>query len=406
MKFQNVAESFNYYRAQSVEAMQQRAQQIKAEIDTNPEADIDSLNIELKGIAQAKANAESRSEARKALKLFESSDQAGKTFERDTVLESPEYRSAFLKTMLNQKLNDVETRAFNVATETRADAYNTTSNSGAVLPTTTLNEVLKKARAMGGLLGECRSFAMPTGISIPIATPSGKAAWHVESAAVDSENVSIAPVTFGGYELMKVFSISEKVRRMSIGAFESYLIDELNDCIMETLDYAIVNGSGSGQATGLESGITWATTGDNANAIEVAAAKDIAYENVVAALALLKRGYSDGAKFAMSNSTLYRVFYGMVDSNKRPIFIADAQGDTVGRILGKDIIIDDNIADDVVYLGNFSKYYGVNLPEGITIESSRESSFKRGVIDYRAMAIADAKPLIAEAFVKLYKATA
>lgn len=406
MLFQTVAEAFNYYRTQSIEVMQQRAQAISAEIDSNADADITALNIELKGIKQAKENAETRSEARKALKLFESSDQAGKTFERDTVLESPEYRSAFLKTMLNQKLSDIEARAFNVAAEMRADAFNTSSNSGAVMPTQMLNEILKKARTQGGILGECRAFAMPTGISIPIATPSGKAAWHVEAAAVDSENVSISPVTFGGYELMKVFSISEKVRRMSIGAFESYLIQELNDCVMETLDYAIVNGSGSGQATGLETGITWATSGDNKNAIEVAAANDIGYKDVIAALALLKRGYSDGAKFAMNNKTLYNTFYGMLDNNKRPIFIADAQGDTVGRILGRGIIIDDNIADDVVYLGNFSRYYGYNLPEGITIESSRESSFKRGVIDYRAMAIADAKPLITEAFVKLYKAAA
>ena len=46
------------------------------------------------------------------------------------------------------------------------------------------------------------------------------------------------------------------------------------------------------------------------------------------------------------------------------------------------------------------------MPEGITIEASRESSFKKGVIDYRALAIADCKPIVSEAFVKLSKATA
>lgn len=403
MKFQNVAEAFNYYRTQSVEAMQQRAQQIKAEIDTNAEADIDALNIELKGIAQAKANAESRSEARKALKLFEGSGEAGKTFERDTVLESPEYRSAFLKTMLNQRLNDAETRAFNMAVEMRNDAYNTTSNSGAVLPSTMLNEILKKARTQGGLLGECRAFNVPTGISIPIATPSTKAAWHTEAAAVDSENVTLNSVTFSGFELLKVFSISEKVRRMSISAFEAYLSDELRDSVMETLNYSIVNGSGSGEATGLENGITWATTGTGKNTVEVAAATDLTYGDVIKVVAMLKRGYAQGAKWAMNNATLYNYFYTLADDTGRPLFIADLKNESIGKILGYDIVIDDNIVDGVAYLGNFSKYYGFNLPEGITIESSRESSFKRGVIDYRAMAIADAKPLIAEAFVKLNK---
>ena len=46
------------------------------------------------------------------------------------------------------------------------------------------------------------------------------------------------------------------------------------------------------------------------------------------------------------------------------------------------------------------------MPEGIVIEASRESSFKKGVIDYRALAIADSKPIVADAFVKLSKATA
>ena len=48
-------------------------------------------------------------------------------------------------------------------------------------------------------------------------------------------------------------------------------------------------------------------------------------------------------------------------------------------------------------------YLGYNLPEGIVIESSRESSFKKGVVDYRAMAIADCKPIVTEAFVRLHK---
>ena len=54
-------------------------------------------------------------------------------------------------------------------------------------------------------------------------------------------------------------------------------------------------------------------------------------------------------------------------------------------------------------LGNYGKYLGYNMPEGIVIETSRESSFRKGLIDYRALAIADCKPLVGEAFVKLYK---
>ena len=65
-------------------------------------------------------------------------------------------------------------------------------------------------------------------------------------------------------------------------------------------------------------------------------------------------------------------------------------------------MIDDYLADDTVIFGNFN-YMAYNLPSGIVIETSRESSFKNGLIDYRAMAIADCKPILKEAFVKLVK---
>ena len=203
---------------------------------------------------------------------------------------------------------------------------------------------------------------------------------------------------------MKVFSISEKVRRMSIDAFESYLVDELTACVMELLDYALINGDGDGEGTGLETGVTWVkTAGATKNEVEVAAATDLEYSDIVSVVSLLKRGYAAGAKWAMNNKTLYTYFYGLVDNTGRPLFIADPKNESIGKILGFDVVIDDNIADGKAYLGNYAKYLGYNLPEGIVIESSRESSFKKGVIDYRAMAVADCKPLVADAFVRLHK---
>ena len=414
MKFSTVAEAFNFYRTKTVDEMETRAKAIGAEIDSNADADVEALNIELKGIKEARDDAESRSAVKKTLSFFDGMDTKPqkKTFDAETVLDTEEYRSAFFKTMLGRELDETEKRAFDVAmsvAERRSDAYNVASNSAAVLPTQTLNEVIKKARTMGGILGECRAFNIPTKVSIPVGTPSTKAAWHTEAAAVESENVTVAAISFDGYELMKVFSISAKVRRMSVSAFESYIVDELTACIMETLDYAIINGSGSGEGTGLESGITWRTSasGNNAkNHHQIAKTASFEYSDIIAFVALLKRGYAAGAKMAMNNSTLYNVFYTMSDNNERPLFIADLQNDTVGKVLGFPVVIDDNIADDTVYLGNFSKYMGFNMPEGIVVESSRESSFKKGVIDYRAMAIADCKPIVEEAFVKLSKATA
>lgn len=138
--------------------------------------------------------------------------------------------------------------------------------------------------------------------------------------------------------------------------------------------------------------------------IQVAKTKDISYADVVKTVALLKRGYSNGAKWAMNNATLYTSFYGMVDSTGRPIFIADPKSESIGKILGHEVIIDDSMPDGTAILGNYAQYMGYNMPEGIAIEVSRESSFRKGLIDYRALAIADCKPIVKEAFVKLCRA--
>lgn len=409
MKFKTIAEAFNFYRNSTIADIEKRATEIGSIIDTDSTADIATLNIELEGLRQAKINVEERSQNPgkdfNPITGMNFNNNQNKVPEGD-VFASQEYRSAFFKTMLGQKLTDVENKTFNrameiVDAEKRADAFSTTTNSAAVLPTQTLNEVISKARTIGGLISNCRNFNVPTNLSIPIGTPSSKAKWHTEGTAVESEEPTTANVSFAGYEIVKIFSLSAAAKKMTISAFEAYITDELTNCVMECIADALVNGTGSAQGTGVLTGITWNVS----NSFTYTKAGSPSYNDFTKMLGMLKRGYAAGAKWAMSNATLYNQVYNLVDSTGRPLFIADVQNQGIGYILGKEIVIDDNIADDVVLLGNFN-YMGYNLPQGIIIETSRDSSFKSGLIDYRAMAIADTKPLVTEAFVKLSRATA
>lgn len=399
MKFNTVAEAFNYYRTQSVEAMEARAQAIAKEIDTDPKADVEALNVELRGIKEAKENGELRSQV---LTKVGGVDMGGQAKEVEDHAATAEYRSAFFKKLLGRELTASEVRAWDkVQVEHRSDNYSTTSEVAAVLPTSTLNQIITKARTIGGLLAECRAFAMPAKVRIPVATPLSNAAWNAEGTPVESGEVSVTYVDFASNEIIKVLSISASVKKMSIDAFESYLVDELTANVLGTIAYAVVKGDGSTiPAKGIDS-ITWVLGTNLVN--NSGTSKALKYEDIVAAIGLLKRGYAQGAKFAMNNKTLYSEIYSLVDGNKRPIFVQDAQTDKVGKLLGFEVVIDDNIDDDVIYFGNF-KYMGYNLVDGITVEASTQSSFKSGRIDYRGMAIADAKPIVEEAFVKVAKA--
>ena len=403
MNFKTIAEAFNYYRNYSIEDMEKRAQEIKGTIETDPNVDIKSLNIELTGLAQAKENAQEKeagtdTEARSFTPITGATFKDGASAEAVTgdVYASKEYRSAFYKSLMGKELNQAEKNAMNRAMELekRNDAYTTSGNTPVIIPTATLNEVVKKARTMGGLIAEVRAFNVPSKISVPVATPASKAVWNTEGADVATEQPTIAQVTFDANEIIKVFSISAKVKTMSIDAFESYLTEELTNCVMECLADGIVNGTGTGQGTGIETGITW---NEGTNLVTTTA---LTFDNITTVISRLKRGYSKGAKFAMNNATLYNKIYGLMDGNKRPVFVQNAQDDSVGKILGFEVVVDDNIKDNEIFFGNF-QYYGYNMPNGIAVESSTQSSFKSGKVDYRGMAIADCKPIVDEAFIKL-----
>lgn len=401
--FNTVQEAFNHYRNASLEDIETRAREIKGQIDTDPDTNVTKLNVEIEGLNQAKANIKDKenqqveqnnTEQRSYNPITGAQLRGQQEINKDNVFGSNEYRSAFFKTMLGQDLSSIEQRAFNTAQEIeqRAEGFASSNNSQAVLPETTLNEIITKARKQGGLIGHVRNFNIPTKIKIPIGTPTSKANWHTEGALVEAEHPDTVSIQFDGNEILKVFSISVKAQTMSIQAFESYLVQELTQTVVETIDHALVNGTGVEQGQGILTGITW----DDTNSVDLTGK----YTDFTKALGLLKRGYSAGAKFAMSNATLYNQVYGVMDANERPIFNHDAQREDVGHIFGKEVVIDDNIEDGTILLGNF-QYAGFNLPQGIALEKSTESSFRSGLIDFRCMAVADCKPLVDEAFVKL-----
>lgn len=397
MKFKTVAEAFNYWNQKTLQEIETRAAEIKGQIETDPAVDVTSLNIEIAGLQQAKTNIQDKEGGAMQQRGF--NPITGMSFETRAseaaltgdVYESAEYRSAFFKSLLGQELTQAEQAAFTRAQgENRAASFNSTTNSAAIIPTQTLNEVVRKARTMGGLMGVCRSFNMPSKIAIPVGTPADKAAWHTEGAAVDGVQHIPTTVSFGAYEIIKIFSISVAARKMSISAFENYLTEELAACVMETIADSLVNGTGTNQGTGILK--TVGTVSANYTAAGAT------YKDIVAVIPKLKRGYAAGAKWAMNNATLYNQIYGLVDSNKRPVFIADPKNESIGKILGFEVVVDDNIPDGTMIFGNF-QYMGYNMVDGIAVEVSTQSSFKSGLIDYRAMAVADTKCIVPEAFV-------
>ena len=101
----------------------------------------------------------------------------------------------------------------------------------------------------------------------------------------------------------------------------------------------------------------------------------------------------------MSVATLFGTVYPIKNKDEDFLF-TDTESGGNRRIFGFPVVLDDNIPAGTVLFGNFP-YYGVNIPQGIAVEVSRESGFTSGLVDFRALCIADGKPIVPGAFVKV-----
>jgi len=384
-----------------LQEIEKRLAEIKVELEQDG-ADIDALEKEVKELTEERKAILERIEKRNKIisditagagtvidDFLPKPEERKKEFTTDTILDTPEYRSAYLKRLQGKELNEVEKRALTTAA----------GSAGAAVPTTTLNRIIDKLRQTSALFPRITVSYVPGNLSIVVANAKNAAAWKTEGNDGTPTDDTVVNVQLAGYELIKLVEISAAAEAMTIDAFEAYIASEIGRRLAIAIENAILNGNGGGEPTGILSGITWDTT----NSTTWTASSTIGYDNLVDGLALLPTLYHNNAVFVMNRKMLFGGIRKIKTDDKQPIFTYNPQDAARNSILGYPVIVDDYMPDDTILLGDFSYYY-MNFAKSPEISVSREAAFKSGKITYRGLAVADGKPALAEAFVKIYKA--
>lgn len=296
-----------------------------------------------------------------------------------------EYRAAWLRNIRGLELTDAETRALTTAA----------SSVGATVPTITQNKIVEKVKQFCPLLDKIDLLRVPGGVTVPAEGTTTDAKTHAEGAAITADADTIVSVVLSGYEVTKLVTISKSVEKMSIDAFESWLVNKISRKIAEKIGYLIVYGSGSSEAQGINK-ITWGAD----NSVTVAKTASLTAANVQALVALLNGGYDSGAEWLMSKTTFFTDFHPLMNNSKDNI-VTEQNGSY--RVMGYPISFDDRITAHEAFLGNIYRGYVGNMPEDITVTSqfvTRENAY-----DFLGCAMFDGKVQATEAFVKLVKAT-
>jgi len=280
-------------------------------------------------------------------------------------------------------------------TEAEERALTTASDSaGAAVPTETLNMIIDKLRQTSALFPRVNVSYVPGNMSLVVANAKNAAQWKAEGSDGTPEDDTVVEVNLTGYELIKLVEISAAAQAMTISAFEAYIASEIGRQMAIAVENAILNGSGSGQPTGILTGVTW----DSTNSLSESSA--LSYDHLVDGLALLPTMYHNNAVFVMNRSMLFGGVRKIKTTDGQPIFTYNPQDPARNAVLGYPVIVDDYMPDNTILLGDFSYYYW-NFAQAPAIETSREAAFKSGKLTYRGLAVADGKPALDEAFVKI-----
>ena len=294
-------------------------------------------------------------------KFEEKKPMEKRTFAPDTV----EYRNAWLKNLQGKEL-DVEERAAIDATT--------------VIPTETMNSIIGKLE-LNPIINAVDVMHIAGNVSFPVEGTTNEANWvDMGTAATDSAD-TISEVVLGAFKLIKTIEISADVKAMSIPAFETWLVSRLVNKMEKAVAKGIIAGTGSKQATGLNSitknTFAWTKTG-------------MKFKDLTTMISKLPTEYTNGATFVMSRDIFYGQVLGMETSSGDAVVVADPQAPAKFNILGYPVIIDDR-ATGIIF-GDLKEGYKFNFASDIEVKADDSVAFRTGSTVYRGMCLADGKP--------------
>lgn len=366
-----------------IEEIETRLSEIRSELE-DENMDVDKLEKEVRSLTNEKKTITQEVEKRQKLIREVSAGEGvlmrtfvppvGKNQERSYGPDSQEYRSAFFKDLLGLEMNKEERAAF----------VHTTSNTGNVMPTSTLNQIWDLVSGHHTIMGDITIYRTGTILEVVKHTEiaAGAAKTVTENTANDDEQNTFVKVTLSGKDFSKSVDISYAMERMSIDTLEQYLIHEISESLGGAMADDVIAQIGSDMAS--------------ENKMTSAAHDTLTFPEIAKLFGSLKR--VSAVTVYATRSTIYNYLVGMVDDTGRPIFQSTAQAGQEGALLGATIKVEDSVADDVILVGD-AKKVTYNMVQDIMIESDRD--IKKHVTTYSGYARGSGALIDPNAFAQL-----
>lgn len=324
---------------------------------------------------------------------------------RDAKNDDMEYRKAFMAYVQTGKA---------IPAELRNGEAISTSNAGAPIPMTVMNEVINTVRKRyGNLYAKARKTAVKGGVEIPIGALSATFKWISEDTVSPRQKAgNVGKVTFAYHTAEIRIAQTFLSSILSIDAFEAKIAELIAIAYLQAMDEGIVKGTGKGQMLGIlnDPRVTNEVSMSEADINDWTKWR----KNFFAKLPL---GYRSG-EFIFPVSTVDAYLETMADNNNNPIFRqatglevndGDAQNPS-GRFFGRDIsLVEEDIlpdfatasAGDVIGIYWQPEEYVINENFGFTMRRYFDEETNEWID--KAIVVVDGKPVNTTGFYLIKK---
>lgn len=296
---------------------------------------VTDLDTEFETAAEAQANYEALQNSAPKIPGISSLDGQHESSHAATdVFDTEEYRNAFMNFACHNSAMPEKFR--------NAAATTTTGDVGAVIPTTTLHEIVTELKSRGTIFNSVRKMNVQGGVQIPILDLKPTAHWITEAATSDDQKtLAKQTVSFSYYGLECKIAQTLLASVTTFTEFQSLFVPLAVEAIITALEVGVFNGTGTGQMLGI--------------------VQDPRIKNVVTMVsddfgswagwkknvfAKIKLSYNTGS-FYMAKGTFDSYIDGMADKNGQPIGRVNYGIDSDGtqRFGGKNVVL---VEDDII----------------------------------------------------------
>lgn len=266
------------------------------------------------------------------------------------------------------------------ALETRDDATLVTTDVGKVIPNTIMQEFIKDLKVYGNLYNRVRKLNVKGGVEFPIESLVPTVSWITETTVSDTQKAPElkTSVSFGYHICEARIAQSLLSQVVTLDILESEIARLLAEAFVKEFDRIIINGTGSGQPTGILTDTRVAA----AHKITFTAAELADWTKWRTKLfAKIPLAYRGGGLFVMTPATWESYIMTMKDDNNRPLYVETydpTNGNLTCRFGGREVIlVEPDILKDFDTASTGDAWAIYLKPTDYAINSNLQIGFKR-----------------------------